>query len=189
MKRYFNIGCMAVLSALLLACGTGSQQIAEKPSTYYNVDSLLTASVNNCLKSTSTVSVDKLVSIDEREEEQSLTMDSTALAKEISMFRMLDINKPNLTFSYDQTVNGNEINYQLKAREKQEGILNLKITTEGDRTIVEGEFIEQNSLYYTSRKMRIGIAAGSLKYYQVAGVQKMTFKDTVNYTLKGAILN
>lgn len=187
--RYISISYFCTMLALFFSCAPGDQQIAQKPSTYFNVDSLLTASVNGCLLQSATVTVEKLVSIDEEEEVKQLTMDSAALAKEVDIFRLLDINKPNLTFSYDESIADGVIAYQLKEREKQEGIINLKITTEGERTIVEGEFVEENSLYFTSRKMRLVMVAGCLKYYQVAGTQKMTFKDTVNFTLKGAIID
>ena len=189
MIRFLKISCCCLLLVALWSCSLGERQITQKPSSYYNIDSLLTASVEACLQEAATVTVDKQVTIDGEVEEKTLTMDSAALAEEVEFFRMLDINQPNLTFSYDATVSDDVIAYNLKAREEQEGITYLNIRTKNDQVIVDGEFVEKNSLYYTNRKMRIGITAGCLKYYQVAGKQKMTFKDTVNYTLKGAILD
>ncbi|MEL7147951.1 MAG: hypothetical protein AAFO69_16375 [Bacteroidota bacterium] len=188
MMRFLQLCSFCAVVVVCFSCAPDSREIAAKPSTYYNIDSLLTASVSNCLRQSTTVQVDKQVSIDDEIEEKRMTMDSAALAKEVGLFRLLDINQSNLTFSYEETVSNGAYAYQLKEREKQEGVLNLTITTEGKRTIVAGEFAEKNSLYYTRRNMRIGIEDGCLKYYQVAGVQKMTFKDTVSYTLKGAIL-
>lgn len=188
MMKSYAIVCWCVALLAVISCRPSGPVTGEKPSSYYNIDSLLTASLNASLEPTGKVRVNKQVGIDEETETAELEMDSAALAKEIGLFRMLDINQPSLTFSYDEIKENGVLTYRLKEREKQEGILRVSIIDEASKTTIKGQFAEQNSLYYTERALEVVITNGKLSAYNMEGLQKMALKDTVKYTLKGVVL-
>jgi len=167
------------------------EQVRENQTVnrYYDVDSLLSSTATAALKVKGIISVQKEVSIDGKQERQTIQLDTTDLNKELEIFRILDINKSSLAFSYEEKKKENEISYQLKSTEKQVGIISLNVTQNEDWQEVSGVFLENNSLYYTSRMFKFNVENGLLKSYEFAGTQKMMFKDTIHYSMKGEIIN
>ncbi|MGB3463714.1 MAG: hypothetical protein WBA74_00515 [Cyclobacteriaceae bacterium] len=175
-----------LLISILYSCESIQEQ-TPTVSGYYNVDSLITASIGERLGTGGEVQVSKEVSIDGEIENKSLTLDKNGLEKELRLFREMDLNELALLYSYDKERDAGMISYRLKNSENQTGIISLKITDEGSSKKIESVFNENNPIYYTNRRLKLTIENGKLDSYEMTGKQKMILKDTIHYSMKGTI--
>ena len=158
-------------------------------SRYFDVDSLISVAIQNSMEAKDSLQVNKLVEIDHKTEQKTLFLDRQGLEDEMRLFRIMDINSPTTAFAYESEEEAGKVIYHLKENEEQTGIVRLSVTKNAGGQIVEGLFNENNQIYYTSRQLKLEIENGTIRSYEMTGKQKMFFKDTIYYSMKGIITN
>ena len=181
---------MRILGYLMVWCCIVSCQPAsqEKLSTYYNVDSLITAQVD--LLTRNGLVPFKVAEVNHQQERDTLMGDSASWAGELTAFRILDLNKSNLLNAYEVNSSQTGFTYQLKPSELQQGVLKLTIDqfSNGDPVTMVGEFEETNNLYSSERKYTLHLdGKGFIQYYRIDGRQKVAFGDWVEYYVEGHV--
>jgi hypothetical protein len=154
-------------------------------STYYDIDSLVTAQVEVFDAEQPTLS--KWAKIDEKKEEQTLTFDSAGWSRELTFFRQLNINEPSLVGGYSIDSTQNQVTYT-----PDEG-LNTRVKSlsifyeEGLPIRVEGLIYEQNEIYTTEKDIEVVLENSKIKQYSLKGYQKIILKDTARFEIRGEI--
>jgi hypothetical protein len=174
---------------LLWASMTSCRPEAEvRLTSYYNVDSLLTAQID--LLTRNNYVPFKIAEVNQQQERDTLQADSASWAGELEAFRILDLNTPNLLNAYEITRSKTGFSYQLKSSEAQQGILKLTIEqfSNGDPVNVKADFEEKNNLYSSVREYTLHMdGKGFLQYYRIDGRQKVAFGDWVDYNVEGHV--
>lgn len=169
----------------LLSCEPASQ---EKLSTYYNVDSLVSAQVAH-LTSKGLVPF-KVAEVNQQQERDTLAGDSTSWAGELEAFRILDLNKSKLLNAYEITMSQTGFTYQLKPTEPQQGVLTMTVEqfSNGEPMTIKADFEETNNLYSSQRKYTLHLGGkGPIQYYRIDGRQKVAFGEWVEYSVEGHV--
>lgn len=187
MKLFLNI-CLITALLLLASCENLPKE-AQTVNRYFDVDSLILAAIENTLQIKDSLQINKTVEIDGEKEQKTLYLDQQGLNNEMILFRSLDINNPASAFAYKSEEKDGQLIYLLKDNEKQTGIIRLSVTKKANGHIVEGLFNENNQIYYTSRQLKLEVENGTIQSFEMTGKQKMVFKDTINYSMKGIITN
>lgn len=187
MKLLLNI-CLVTALLSVVAC----EDIPKETQTvkrYYDVDSLISGAIQKTLQNKDSVQINKIVKIDGEEEQKNFYLTQEGLENEMRLFSIMDINNPALAFAYDSEESDSELNYYLKANENQTGIISLSVTKKENAQVLEALFSENNQIYYTSRRLKLGVGNGTIQSFEMTGKQKMVFKDTIYYSMKGIITN
>lgn len=178
------------IGALALASCHNESVVSQK---YFDIDSLINQQLVYLNKSGATLT--KMASIDGSSDTTTLRPDSITWANELEVFRQLDlINKPVYTGAYEieegvKDVNSNLLVKSFKAK-KSAPIRSLKLFYQSNPEKlrkVEAQLIEQNSLYFTTRKFLIELDDVNgkliLSKTRIKGVQKMILRDSVNFAI------
>lgn len=174
-----------VVCLVLASCRPDSQ---AKLTTYYDVDSLLTAQIG--LLTTNEYVPFKVAKVNQQQERDTLNADSASWAGELAAFRVLDLNKSNLLNAYEITTSKTGFTYRLKPRESQQGILEMTIEqfSNGDPVTIKADFEETNNLYSSEREYTLHMdGKGFLQFYRIDGRQKVAFGDWVDYNVEGHV--
>lgn len=182
----FSIGFL-----LLSGCG---DSLKEQPiNTYYSVDSLLNEQL--ALLSNEQLSVQKNIAIDGEQELDTVSFDSLGWSNELAVFRIADINKPNLKGDYEATEESNEKQriWHYIAKKKDLGIqfLHVYFNAENKLEKLEAKYNEDNALYTSERRLTMVFGADQalLQSYKVDGSQKMVAQDPVVFSISSRIIN
>lgn len=178
-------------SALMFGC---ADKIKEQPiSTYYSVDSLLNRQLELLTKQA--FKVEKSIAIDGEQELDTVTFDSLGWSNELAVFRIADINKPNLKDQYEATEERNEEMkiWHYVAKKKSLGIEFLHVYFNGANELqkLEAKYNEDNALYTSERNLTMYFSPGRsmVESYKVNGSQTMVMTEPVNFSISSKILN
>ncbi len=186
---------LALLS-LLAACGnpaedaaTGQTNPANRKPGYFDVKGLLDAQV--ALLGQQQPAVEKQVRL---RNGQTKTTRVTKIdwSKELQIFYQADINKPALRGAYSTATVGGRQQYTRKpgtdapVASLTVGILSSqsKAAPEALTAVVQ----QDNALFYSEKKLLLLLRDGQLMEYEVRGVQKLAFFDTVRYSVRTRVV-
>ena len=158
--RALSIGLACLCGFFLFSCEQeeeGANEV-DRIDEYYNVYGLLNR--NEELMRDMEVFLRKRASFGGEQEEETVQLDSAALARELDVFRQAGINKPVLSGRYQETITEQDglqlIRYE--ADDKEELNINyLKVYLEPETEQVEGLealFSNKNILYNSTRLLR-----------------------------------
>ena len=187
MKLLLNI-CLITALLAVIACENIPKE-TETVKRYFDVDSLISGAIQKTLQNKDSLQINKIVEIDGEEEQKNFYLNREGLENEMRLFRIMNLNNPALAFSYNSEESDNRLGYRLKTTENQTGIISLSVTKKENAQVLEALFSEQNQIYYTSRQLTLMIENGKIQSFEMTGKQKMVFKDTIHYSMKGIITN
>ncbi len=184
---FMGIMCFSV------ACNPADTVELEK-NAYFDLKGMIADQVN--LLDSLRPSLQKEAIIDGRKEDHLLQPDSAGWAREMEIFLLADINKPDLRGSYkiiesNEAETGNRVTTYLAKEKKKLGIEYVKVSRIGDELAkVEMLYTEENVLYQTFRKLEMHFEPGTKRLftYHIDGQQKMILKDTVSYAISGNLI-
>jgi hypothetical protein len=181
-----------LLSLLSLMSCAEADRTTEGPGQpigeYYNVDSLLVQQIN-VLAANKTRLV-KTVVYGGSEEVDTVNLTEDSLEQELQLFNEMNINKPVLSGRYIKTVaqkEGLEVT-RYQADEPDDLRVNyLEVYRRGGAVQrLEALFSDRNLLYNSTRKLVLNLNQQQLpQTYSIEGIQKMIFKDRVEYSIEG----
>jgi hypothetical protein len=186
---------MVILGALAITSCQNNTAVSKK---YFDVDSLIDQQLVYLEKTGA--SLTKVASIDSVNDKANFKPDSASWAKELEVFRHLDIiNKPIYVDAYDITDGEKDVNSNLIVRSfianREIPVKSLKLFYQGSPQRLrklEAVLNEQNSLYYTSRKFSLELEDVNeqlvLSRYNVRGVQKMILRDSVRFSIASKVI-
>ena len=178
---------------VLAACG-GQQR--TRISTYYNIDSLVSAQQQWLM--TLEPLLNKTAHIDSDSSLSNFRPDSTQWANELDVFKKVDINKPTLDGLYTITVS-DDTNSNLAvrtlstdSREAEVKYLKLYYLDQLEKLKkIEALYIERNPIYASRREVTLVFDEVQnkrlLKRYKISGSQKMILQDTVKFEVDGQL--
>ncbi|MDX1627972.1 MAG: hypothetical protein R3345_04690 [Fulvivirga sp.] len=191
MKKYL------FLALILTAWGCEKVKQSERQAVYYyNIDSLLTAQRN--LLIAKSAHLDKWAFVDQDTTRNTLKPDST-WKDELAFFKKMDINKPVLEGVYEvNTVEDANSNLKVrsyaapKGREVEVNFLKVYYLNDINKLKrIEALYTENNPIYTSSRyfTLKFDDVKGEtlLQQFSVKGGQKMIFKDSISFEVKGTV--
>jgi hypothetical protein len=186
-----------LITTLLMACaGTNGEQ----STAFYDLDSLIDVQVAYLSKMQP--ALQKEAEIDGKLEVIRLTRsDSAGWARELEIFRQLDLNAKKLNATryeirsglHDNTSNLNILEYRTKEADALPLSMVRIYYQEKPENIrkIEGTFNESNGLYSSSRYWSMELIdirdTIVLTNYAVTGSQKMIFGDSVKFKIRGTL--
>ena len=196
--RSLQLGILLLCAFFLLACeqGESGENEVERIDEYFDVYGLLNR--NEAILRQMDVTLRKKASFGGEQEESLVQLDSTALARELDVFRQAGINKPVLSGRYKETRTEQDgmqvITYE--ADEPEDLNINyLQVYLEPETEQVEGLealFSNKNILYNSTRLLKVNygqVAGKQLPIsYTIEGVQKMIFSDKEEYRIVGEFI-
>ncbi len=186
---------IAILAALVIVSCENNNEVSKN---YFNIDSLLDHQLIYLEGKGARLS--KAASIDSASDMTTFKPDSASWAKELEVFRHLDIiNKPIYVDAYKVTDGVKDVNSNLMVRsfvaKREVPVKSLKLYYQGSpRKLrkLEATLSEQNSLYYTARKLSIELEDINkqmvIASYDVRGVQKMILSDSVRFSITSRVI-
>lgn len=196
--RYLRLAMLFLCVPFLVACGAGEggSEEVERIDEYFDVHGLLNRN-EEALREME-VSLRKNASFGGEQEENLIQLDSTALARELGVFRQAGINQPVLSGRYAETTTEQSgmqlITYEADDPESLD-INYLKIYLDKQENKVkqlEALFSNRNILYKSTRLLKVtyGEVAGKQLplSYTIDGVQKMIFSDKEEYRIEGEFI-
>lgn len=187
---------------MILVLMAGACQVSPRTSAgvFYDLDSLIDQQVAYLSKLQPTL--EKEAEINGEQERVTLeSPDSTVWAKELDIFRQLDLNAKALNASRYEIKTGlrdvaSNLNIIEYTATEELPLSQVRIYYEGDPGKVrriEGEFRsnESNRLYASGKMLSMEMieinSHAMLTHYQVTGGQKMILGDTLSYSVVGAV--
>lgn len=196
--------CYLALVALLPACGSPGEDAtvranpANRKPGYFDVKQFLDAQVAEL--SRQQPAVEKQVQLRNGQTETT-RVSKTDWSKELQIFYQADINKPALRGAYSERVGApysNAAGKSVYAYVRKPGVdatvESLTINTLGaagpkDQVEELTAVIKQdNALFYSEKKVSMRSNNNQLTEYEVRGVQKLAFFDTVRYSVRTRVL-
>lgn len=190
---------LARVGSLLVIAGIMACESERPPSTFYPVDSLVTAQIKLLARLNARLEKKALLGGKEDAAEYR-PADTTAWQKELDIFRQLDnINKPVNRNSYEITDGLQDPGSNLLIREfkciDEQPIVYLRIYYQGTLARprkLEALYRETNPMFKSTRQLSMRLdQVGEetvLTAYSVHGGQKMMLSDSVSYQISGKIL-
>lgn len=186
---------LLAIAAALFSCNQ-TNQLYDKP--YFDFDSLVNKQITSLVSAKA--SLTKSVLLNGKQDQSTVTADSSVIAHELDVFRQLDfINKPLYRNGYeiqdgekDTQSNLNIRKYVAKSPSPvpfvtfyyQDEFRNLKK--------IESVYQENNTLYSTKRQLRLEFdnLTGTvlISRYSLFGNQKMILNDSVKFSIEGTFL-
>lgn len=174
------------------------QKNVTKSEKYFDMDSLIDNQVKYLLQINA--SVIKTASVDSARDESTFIPNEKGWSNELAVFRHLEIiNKPIYASAYENVDGVKDDNSNLTVRtlnaKYNVPVVQFKIFYQGDPgklRRIEASIVEENTLYYTSRKFSLELEDHQgqfvLSKYQVRGVQKMILRDSVKFSISSSII-
>ncbi len=184
MKYYYALFFLIFLSA----CNT--QQQTNQPKRYYDLNNFIDSQIKLLNQQKPTVS--KLMMADGQSEQKQMIVSDWA--KELELFRQLDLNKQAYILSYETTrPDSMTYQYSLKKTEKAP-VQFLKIKLNENKQIVNIEALvkTKNQLYASEKELSLGCAATkkgnwTIENYSVKGQQHLTMTDKKLFEIVGKV--
>ena len=180
---------MHKLFLLIILSGAVSCNVAPSSKLsngYFDLDSLLSSQVR--LLAGKSVEVEKVVIIDGKTEKQTFAIDPQFLQKEFQLFRDFNPNQSRYVNAYEVLDESETKRYVPRLKEKIP-LRSLRLTyREGSLHKVEGELVENTSVYSTSKRCFLEFDGNVLHSYSIAGYQQVLLsKDTSRFDVSGEI--
>lgn len=138
--------------------------------------------------SSSPLSVKKTVILDGTAE----VIDSVQvdLAKEWTLFREADLNKPAYALSYEDRSAPGLIHYVLKkGKDLPVRSFQIALDSAGRPSTVDFEISSENLIYLTSKKLSMHLISGRVVSYTISGSQALRwFSSPTRYSVSGVVL-
>ncbi len=130
--------------------------------------------------------MEKQVLLDGQMEKVRLIPDSATLAHDLNLFDDIDISKPGYIGEYDLVKEGNVDSFK-RINDKGPQWVRVKRNTNGKIESITAQYDETNILFSASRMylLQFDAAGEQLQSYAFSGYQKLLFKDTVHFDIKG----
>ena len=176
MYKYF---CSLLM--LLSACTTPSQdKLASSQDAYFDMPSLVQQQLD--LLSNEHASVIKRKEVNSKVQE--IAPDSINWAKELTLFKNANINKPVLKGTYEVKKEDNkaELITSYHSINEKNKVKKLKVSKEmGQVTAIYIEWEDSNPIYHSEKMLSMTFEKGKLQTYGIHGYQKMVADDTLFY--------
>lgn len=180
-----------VLLGLLAACGGPTEDAtvranpANRKPGYFNVKGFLDAQVTRLNQQQPTV--EKQVQLRTGRTETTRVA-KTDWSKELQIFYQADINKPALRGAYSTSTVGGRRQYTRKPG-TDAPVASLTVNSAATQPQQAAETLaavveQDNALFYSEKKLMLTTRNGQLTEYEVRGVQKLAFFDTVRYSVR-----
>jgi len=129
----------------------------------------------------------KEVSLDAQNEKHTFQMDTTRWAKELSFFEEIDPNQPQYVGVFEVIENEDQIELTLKKGEK--GMLQYLIISKSEDGFksIDAIWHEEKDVYIYYQEIQVSFRNNLMDNFEIRGYQKMMFKDTVRFSIKGII--
>lgn len=190
----------ALLSLLMFAISGCNVPPPEGAVAFYNLDSLIDQQVEHLSRLQPVLEKEAEVN-GEQEEARLVKPDSSAWAKELDIFRQLDLNAKTLNAARYETKSGirdvasnlSIIEYTATEELPLSQVRIYYLGTPDNVRKIEGKFRskESNRLYSSERHLTMELmdinSKAMLTQYRVVGGQKMILGDTVRYNVAGAL--
>ncbi len=172
---------------LFCACQPSSTDTQTK--FYFDVKGLIETQIKtlNALRPT----VNKKLMVNGQAENQQTTI--TDWAKELELFKQMDINKPSYKQSYETISNDNIIEYRLKANEKL-AVKFLKIQMDDTKKpmAIEAQIVIENQLYKSKKQLKVVFGKNikgkwGIKTYEIHGFQHLSLTDAKPFEVSSEI--
>jgi hypothetical protein len=191
-----NSGLWVIVFALLLsAC---ERKARQRTNVFYNFDSLLSTQVQLLVELQPSLEKEAVIN-DESEKATLRDLDSATWARELEIFRQLDLNQKTLNaIQYrgehglrDATSNLAIVQYTATRPLPLSYVrIYYQDTPEKIRRI-EGEIFEKNRLYASGRFLTMEFTDvngnSAVVGYEIRGAQKMILGDSMKFVIKGAL--
>ncbi|MBC8083888.1 MAG: hypothetical protein H7Z21_11815 [Hymenobacter sp.] len=189
--RWLLLGTLA-----LAACGPEDAPVRSTPANrkpgYFDVKGFLDAQV--VALSRRQPVVEKQVRLRGGQLETT-RVTKTDWSKELQIFYQADINKPALRGAYEAVrqnlpASVSRIVYQVNGNGTiKTSVDRLSVETRANRPqLVAATVRQDNSLFYSEKKLLLSVRNGQLISYEVHGVQKLVLFDTVRYSVRTRVL-
>ncbi len=183
--KYFYI---LFLLVFLSACST---QSTDQTKRYYDLKNFIDAQIKVLNQQKPTVS--KLMMADGKSEQKQMIVSDWA--KELELFRQLDLNKQAYILSYETTrPDSMTYEYTLKKTEKAP-VQFLKIKLNEKKQVIDIEALvkTKNQLYDSEKELALSCAANkkgtwAIENYSVKGQQHLTMTDKKAFEIVGKVL-
>ncbi len=117
-------------------------------------------------------------------------------AKELALFRLLDLNKQAYTLSY-KTTRPDSLTYQYKLKPKEKAsvqLLTVRLNKDSKVYQIEAIVRTKNQLYDSEKHLKLNCGKDkksnwSIKDYSIFGHQKLTMTNKKTFEVVGVILN
>lgn len=144
---------------------------------------------NDQVKKLDTASLKKSVWLDGKEENKTLVMDTVLWKKELSFLKEINPNTPEYVGAFEKSEN--EIRTQLTLMSTEKGKLKvLSYALEGiNYSTIKATIHEEKEVYSHHREIDVQFENGLLTSYQISGFQKIVLKDTIEFRIRGQVIN
>ncbi|PTB94199.1 hypothetical protein C9994_12310 [Marivirga lumbricoides] len=190
--KYSSLVFLASFFFLLTSC---VESVKEKPiNTYFDVEALVNEQIEQLRQKDPLLA--KQISIDGQSERDTINFDSLGWVNELEVFKLANINKPNLRGEYEaveKTLDDSKI-WSYTADKQSLGIEFLHVYFGSDSTLkkLEARYNEDNALYTSERNLEMAFenvdGKSTLSKYRIYGKQKMIMKDEVEFSIESEIL-
>ncbi|HEY8513729.1 MAG TPA: hypothetical protein VIL31_17350 [Cyclobacteriaceae bacterium] len=184
-----------VLALILPACERKAQQ---RTQVFYNLDSLISAQVRRLVELQPALEKEAVIN-GESEKVVLHDLDSAMWARELEIFRQLDLNEKTLNatqYSGEQGIRDATSNLAIIQYTATQPLplsyvrIYYQDTPEKIRRI-EGEVSEENRLYASGRFLAMEFedvdGGPAVVGYEIRGAQKMILGDSMKFAIKGAL--
>lgn len=179
--------CLFILGVILVACNTNKGTYQKS---YLDFDSLISRQQQLLLRRNGVVV--KIAQLDGKPDTSSFARDSIALARELDIFRQLDlINRPLYKKQYQVTEEADPKSnltvrvYRSKISAPINEIRFYFLDRFDNLKKIESSYEEQNTLYYTKRHYQLDfMTIGNQNLISKAtttGIQKMILRDSLSF--------
>lgn len=187
--RNYSLVLLGSIVLTLAACEQPVPRSTSADDDYYN----LTAYVQQEKQRLQAAQPAVLKSVQtENEPAETIQTDSLNWEEELTVFEEADISKPTLREYYTREEQalpdgGTAVTYiKKKDAEAPVEYLYLQLSPEKKVQHLEATLLDQNILFYSRRKaiLQANPQSGNLESYQVKGVQKLIFGDSLHYSVQ-----
>lgn len=188
--KYFGF-LLSLLALLSCAEGDRNEGPGQPIGEYYNIDSLLTQQIDAL--AASKAQLVKRVVYSGAEESDTISLTEESLGQELQLFNEMNINKPSLAGRYIKSVQDSAsmqiTRYQADEPDDLRVNYLMIYRRQGQVERLEALFSDRNLLYNSTRKLVLQLNDSQLpQTYTIEGIQKMIFREQVDYSINGAFL-
>ncbi len=197
MTRVASFGIFVLWVGIIGSCNTAGSE-KQKIKEYYNLDSLISKQIMRLAENNALLYKKAIVNGDT--EEKQMQFDSAGWARELTLFREADLNKPAFSNAYSVKKGEKDIHSNLfmdiftPVNDEALRIKFIRIYYLNEiNSIKKIEIVkeEENKLFYSSLHIILYFdnfkKEVALQSYLIEGKQKLRLKDTIYYTVEGRI--
>jgi len=182
------------LIILVWSCDQGVNKKQKKISTYFDIEGLIDKQVK-LLDSISPSLYKEAIINGQNETETFAPADSAAWAKELTIFKTADINKPTLVDRYNvrKSTDGKFVRYVSKTPESTEvDSISLQLDKAGVPIIIKAYLSKKNTLFKSAKDLELTftdhLGKNLISSFSASGWQKMASKDSTVFSFNAKII-